>query len=355
MKSNRLYSFAIFFVLLASMIFFSLTQMEKKTGESTFTSSKKQKGAHVFGRMDTSRLQFFKETNIEWITIVPWGFQENHDSPSVSHTRRGPEEQARRDSMYLNNIKLLRADGFKVFIKPHIWMHTPYEEKWRSDIYPTSDKNWELWKETYRDFILRYANIAEQGKAEMFCIGTELTRLTLEKTAYWKELIQEIRTVFSGELTYAANWYKEYENITFWEDLDYIGIQTYFPLTEKKHPTVKEVSEGWKKYMPKLKSIHKKYDRKILFTEMGYKSTGNCAMKPWEWIDYSDDRQNEYSPESQANCYRAFFETVWDEKWFAGVHLWQYRYDHVVEEHEKNLDFTPQGKPANEIIANGFK
>ena len=357
MKGSRLYSFTILFVIFITTIFYTLSQIENSKSESKEVQvlEPKQKGAHVFGRLDPKKFKFLKETNIDWVTIVTWGFQDNYDSPIVSHHRGDPARKARRDSMYLNNIQLLRAEGFKVFVKPHIWLDSPYEEKWRSDIFPSNEENWKLWKESYRDFILRYATIAEQGKAEMFCIGTELTRLSLEKTEFWKDLISEIRSVFSGKLTYAANWYEEYENIGFWEDLDYIGIQTYFPLAEKKYPSAEEIAKGWQKYLSGLKSIHKKHNRKILFTEMGYKSTANCAMKPWEWIDYDSDNQNEYSLESQANCYRAFFDVVWPEKWFAGVHLWQYRYDHVVEEQVKNLDFTPEGKPANEIIANGFK
>ncbi len=355
MKSNRLYSLAIFIVLITGAILVSLSQIKNEPSKSVKTKQEKQKGAHVFGRMDTTKFKFFKETNIDWITIVPWGYQDDYDSPSVSHHRGDPARKARRDSMYLKNIQLLRGAGFKVFVKPHIWLHTPYEEKWRSDIFPSNDENWELWKETYRAFILRYAKIAELGEAEMFCVGAELTRLTLEKTEFWTELIQEIRSVFSGKLTYAANWYEEYENISFWNDLDYIGIQTYFPLANNKNPIADEVSKGWKKILPKLRSIHEKFDRKILFTEMGYKSTANCAIKPWEWLDESDQDRNEYSLEAQANCYAAFFDSVWPENWFAGVHLWQYRYDYTPDDNLKNLDFTPQGKPANKIITTGFK
>ena len=161
-------------------------------------------------------------------------------------------------------------------------MHEASDGKWRSDIYPTTAEGMETWKASYRDFILRYAIIAEQANAEQFCIGTELTRISLEQPNFWIDLIKEVRTIYAGKITYAANWYEEFENITFWDKLDYVGVQAYFPLTKNKNPTVKEISNGWNQYFPTFKSIYKKFNRPILFTEMGYKSTAGSAVKPWE-------------------------------------------------------------------------
>jgi len=212
-----------------------------------------------------------------------------------------------------------------------------------------------LWKKSYRDFILRYAEIAEQANAEMFCVGVEFSRLSVEKPEFWKKIIQEVRNIYSGKITYAANWYNEFEKVNFWEDLDFIGIQAYFPLTENEYPSVRQISKGWNKYLPVIESTHKKYNRKIIFTEMGYKSTANSAIKPWEWIENSSAIDNTFSAETQANCYKAFFKTVWKKKWFAGVHIWQLRSDFVANNEKSNLDFTPQGKPAAGIIAAGFE
>ena len=50
--------------------------------------------------------------------------------------------------------------------------------------------------------------------------------------------------MYSGKLTFGANWYLEYEDVTFWDDLDYIGIQAYFPLTKKENQGVDELVKG---------------------------------------------------------------------------------------------------------------
>jgi len=230
----------------------------------------------------------------------------------------------------------------------------PSEGKWRSDIYPKNDKEWNTWKDSYRDFILRYAKIAESANAEMFCLGAELTQLTKEKEDYWKALIREVRTIYSGELTYAANWYKEYEDIKFWGELDYIGVQGYFPLVKSENPSIDKISKGWKKYSAKLESLHEKFNRQIIFTEMGYKSTACSAIRPWEWLENKDRSDVQYSDTTQANCYSAFFKSIWPKPWFSGVHIWQMRADYQVRTDRKNMDFFPQGKLAEEIISKGY-
>jgi hypothetical protein len=317
--------------------------------------SKKQKGAHVFGHLDSINLQPFVKNNYNWITLVPFSGQNDVDSPSLVYHRRNRLESTHRDSVWRAQIVVAHAMGFKVFLKPHIWIHSPKEGKWRSDIYPTSEVNWESWKKEYRDFILLYAKIAEESGVELFCIGTELSRLSVEKPEFWKSLIKDVRNIYSGKLTYAANWMNEFEQIQFWDDLDYIGIQAYFPLTKHTRPSVEQISEGWKKYLPSMELIHEKFHKKILFTEMGYKSTADSAIKPWQWIENYENHKDLVSYETQANCYKAFFNEVWDKEWFEGVHIWQLRSDYVAATPRSDLDFTPQGKPAEVVIAKAFE
>ena len=315
----------------------------------------KQKGAHVFGRLDSISLQPFVTTNYNWITLVPFSGQNDVDSPILVYHRGNRLDLVRRDSIWRTQIATAHAMGFKVFLKPHIWIHSPAVGKWRSDIFPTSEANWDIWKKEYRDFILLYAKIAQESDVELFCIGTELSRLSVEKPEFWVTLIKDIRKIYSGKLTYAANWMNEFEKITFWNDLDYIGVQAYFPLTKNKYPSVEQISEGWKKHLLPLEEIHENYNKKILFTEMGYKSTADSAIKPWEWIENYTDHKDLVSYETQANCYQAFFNEVWNKEWFEGVHIWQLRSDYMGATNRSDLDFTPQGKPAEVVIKEGFK
>jgi len=313
----------------------------------------KHRGAHIFGALDSANILQFKDRNIDWITLVSWADQKDYDSPQVSYGAHLPDNIMSTNQKWLEEIKLAHNAGFKVAIKPHIWIYEPTDGTWRSDIHPRT-ADWEQWSTSYRKFIFRWLDVAIAAEAEMFCIGTELTRVALERPIFWKQLIQDIRQVYNGKLTYAANWYESYEQIDFWSELDYIGVQAYFPLTDDESPTTKELSKGWQSHLAALSALHEKHKRPILFTEIGYKSTTDSAIRPWEWLDYSSEDDKQLSHATQANCYEAFFSTVWSQDWFAGAHLWQLRSDFQKGRGKSELDFTPQGKPAYEVIARGF-
>lgn len=353
MKIIKTTRFAFLIVIPIGLLFFIFVYASGNIKNGAL-ELEKQKGVHDFGINDDTDFQPLKDSNIEWVTLVPWGFQPDYNSPKVFHIRDSSYTEAHNEK-WLKQIAQVHDAGFKVFLKPHLWIHEPSIGKWRADVFPDNDSDWKTWQKSYRAFILRYAGLAEQGKAEMFCIGVEFTRLTLEKPAFWYELIEEIRSVYSGKLVYAANWYQEFENVPFWEEVDYIGIQAYFPLVTNEYPSVEQISEGWKPYLPAMESIHEKFNRPILFTEMGYRSTADGAIEPWHWIEDPAKQGKLYSSETQVNAYQAFFNTLWDQEWFAGVHIWQMRSDWEGLDEYSKLDFTPQGKPAEAVIAEGFE
>ena len=173
--------------------------------------------------------------------------------------------------------EIARKHGIKSMLKPHIWLRRS-NGFWRSDIAMKSEKEWKTWFSNYTDAILTFARIAEENKMEALCIGTEL-RATVHRTSEWRHLIKSVRKVYSGQLTYAANWYKEFEEITFWDELDFIGIQAYFPLSDKKDPTVDDIINGWKSHIPAMKAIYKKFDKPIIFTELGYKNSVDAVKR----------------------------------------------------------------------------
>ncbi len=352
---HRLFVFILLPIGLLYFIF-ATTNNKTTTLNDPLPVDSKQKGAHVFGILDSTNCHLLTRNNIEWVTFVTWGYQDDYDSPIVRHHNGDSTMIQKSDSSWRNHLAFVHSAGFKIFVKPHIWVSDPSDGKWRADIFPANEDNWKSWKKTYRDFILRYANLSQQANAEMFCIGTELSRLSVEKPVFWKELIREVRRIYSGKIVYAANWYNEFEKITFWEELDYIGIQAYFPLVKNKYPTVQQISKGWNTYLPSMESVHKKFNRQIVFTEMGYKSTADSAIEPWVWMEHSSSRNKAFSAETQANCYKAFFNTVWTKNWLAGVHIWQLRSDYTEKKNTgNNRNFTPLGKPAEKILSKGFE
>jgi ppGpp synthetase/RelA/SpoT-type nucleotidyltranferase len=213
-----------------------------------------------------------------------------------------------------------------------------------------SEEHWKQLEDSYDDFILTYAELAQDTHAELFCIGTELEQFVKARPDYWKKLIQKIRKVYQGKLTYAANW-DEYPRTTFWEDVDYIGIDAYFPLSEEKTPTVEQLREGWQKWKEKIATLSKQKKKQVIFTEFGYRSMDYTAKKPW-LVDRNDENVN---LEAQVNAKKAIFKEFWTEDWFAGGYVWKWFINHEKSGGDKDNRFTPQNKPAQQVISEVYK
>ena len=75
---------------------------------------------------------------------------------------------------------------------------------------------------------------------------------TLRHEHRWRRIIAAVRKVTKAPLTYAANW-TDYQRVGFWDDLDIIGIQAYFPVSDKKSASVAELHAGWARTMATLR------------------------------------------------------------------------------------------------------
>ena len=164
----------------------------------------------------------------------------------------------------------------------------------------------------------------------------------MARPAYWDSLISKIKAVYKGKLTYAENW-DTYTNVPFWKELDYIGIDAYFPLTDERNVTNQALNAGWEKYKKEIEAVTIKSGKPVLFTEFGYHSCDYTAKEPWTNADYPANFEN------QKMALQVLFNNFWDEKWFAGGFLWKW-YDDDRAGGENNTDYTPQNKPAEKMI-----
>ncbi|MEM9144115.1 MAG: glycoside hydrolase, partial [Bacteroidota bacterium] len=194
------------------------------------------------------------------------------------------------------------------------------------------------------------ARLAEKTRAPLLCIGTELEQFVEARPAYWTALIREIRTLYSGKLTYAANW-DEYKRTPFWDQLDYIGVDAYFPLSEEKDPSKEQLKQGWQKWKTAMKELSEKVDRPVLFTEFGYRSMDYTAKKPW-LVDRNQDKIN---LQAQARATQVVFDEFWTEDWFAGGYIWKWFINHEQSGGTGDNRFTPQNKPAQATIQTFYK
>lgn len=278
-------------------------------------------------------------SNIEWVALFPYFYQKDESTKTVT-TPELPGQWSRRDSVYINDIKTIKAKGLHVMLKPHLWM----SEGWRSNITLNSDSEWNTWFDSYKKNLMHYALMAEATGVELLCIGTELRTSVDRQPEQWIALIKDIKAIYHGELTYAANWDSDFAAIEFWSLLDYIGIQAYFPLTKEGNPDLETIKQGWAPHMKTMEAASKAFNKPILFTEVGYRNDIYATVSPWEWGSAFDRLYIKKSDRVQQLAYEALFETLWEQPWFAGLYPWQWN----------SGDFPIRNKPSENTIAKWY-
>jgi len=281
------------------------------------------------------------EVKAGWISLVPFGFTRKNGNTVIFNQER--QWWGERPEGIKETIRLAKEADLKIMIKPQIWM----QGNWIGDLKFENTEDWETWEKSYAEYILFMAKIAEEHTVELFCFGTELKIAIQERTPYWRSLIQEIRKIYSGKLTYSSNW-DSYEEVPFWDDIDFIGISAYFPLVDTKTPQQEELQRRWSPVRKKLKKFSKRNNKQILFTEFGYMSLDGCAYKAWE-IE-KKVKETEINEIGQANALDALFQSFYNESYWAGGFLWKWFPNGEGHEGYPAKDYTPQGKLAETIL-----
>jgi hypothetical protein len=239
---------------------------------------------------------------------------------------------------------MAHSKGIKVMLKPHLWLGWG---QFTGDLNFEKESDWKIFEESFKEYILTFARLAESEKVEVFCIATEMGSHVQGREDYWFGLISDIKKVYKGKLTYAENW-DCFEKVPFWEELDFIGVDGYFPLSDEREPSVNQLNQGWKTYLKKLDKYAAKQQKSILFTEIGYRSNDYSTEKPWE-TDYSKPKNESL----QAKAYQSFFESAWKQSWCAGAFIWKWFPTEIDHFHERET-FSPQGKMAEKVLGEHY-
>jgi len=190
-----------------------------------------------------------------------------------------------------------------------------------------------------------WAQVAQNQKVELFCAGCELKN-TVSWSSSWKTVIGGLRTIYTGPVTYAANHGVE-KNISWWDDLDYIGIDAYYSLTNNNNPTLNQLKTAWDNRADAIESWRNNNwpDKDIIFTEVGYQSVDGTNRTPW----WTDPASHPIDLQEQVDCYEALLSQCSQRSWWLGAFWWNWE-TNPASGGPDDPYWTPMNKPAEQIL-----
>jgi len=267
------------------------------------------------------------ELGVTHVEIIPTWYQTDPEAPPTIEP--GVSGRTASDDSMRQAIDAAHDRGLAVVLKPHIDLTSGAP---RNEIDPSDEQ---AWFDTYIEMTSQYGRRAEETGVEQFIVGTELSG-TSKATASWKTVIDRLRRVYSGPVGYAAN-FDEYQQVKFWDAVDFIGIDAYWPLAEASTDDLATLMAAWSPIRAELTEMAARWNRPIIFTEAGYGSYAGATVTPFF---------GSAGPESeaeQAAAYEALLATFSNQEWFGGVYWWMWFAT-------GDVGYSPEDKQAEAVL-----
>jgi hypothetical protein len=267
-------------------------------------------------------LDQLKTYGVDSIALVPYGFSEAKQP--VIHFPGGMERTEDIQAI----TALAHQRGMKVMLKPQLWARAGFPG---NIDFPDPNQRAQ-WFAAYRKYLEYYAAAAARSHADIFSVGVELGKMTPYESE-WRALIARTRKLYPGPLVYSATQGPEFETIRFWDALDYIGLNEYYPLPD---------GLATAELVRTVETVQKKFARPVIFTEAGFSSYSHPNRAPW------DETPRSLAPGDQARCYEAVLKAFYMKPWFQGVYWWKVGTD--ASGGPEDGSHTPWGKPAMDTV-----
>ncbi len=290
-------------------------------------------------------LEYLRDANsVNAVSISPFGYISGAHDPEISHrdrVRGRAGSNTETDESLIMETARAHGLGMKVLLSPHLWGRV-----WCGEWGAESETEWPRFFSEYRAFILHYAALAEYAGCDLFMVGKELSA-TASRSAEWRSVIADVRRIYTGPVTYGANWDSEYRDIDWWDAVDFIGVSQYTPLSPAENPPDAELVAGVRVVAGHLDELAMRYARPYLLTEVGFTAQTTAAVTPWESFD-SDGRAD---LDLQARCYDAVLKVFSDRPACAGTYWWKwFTYLPSNNTGRNRFDYPPYGKPAEQVL-----
>lgn len=294
------------------------------------------RGDGGYGSLAAGReLARIRDLGANSVALVPYAFTAAPEEATIRF--RTLETDARLS----RSVAQARRAGLAVMLKPHLWAG----RRFHGDISFRDGDRFDTWFEDYRDWMLHYARFAQVHGVEVLSVGNELAGLTMREDA-WRTLIAQVRRIYGGPVTYAAHWERELEQIAFWDALDYIGVNFYFPIARQGAPPQRDSPEILAA-VRRISQLQSEFQRPVLFTEVGFPALATAASRPWE------ENSSALDAALQSRCYELWLDRFAQAPDVTGMFWWKW------PSHGRGSPFDPShrplAKPALHVLGEWFK
>lgn len=262
-----------------------------------------------------------------------------------------------------------------IFFPMNEFYLTPANEWW---IGATRDTAWwQSWCDRYHTFIINNADLASQVGAKAIIIGDPRISPALpngklsngissgvpgDVENYWRQLIVDIRSHFSGLVIWTITYPVEIETLpSFISDVDMVYILFSAPLSDKNDASVSEIAEKVGILLDDKIIAIKNQTNKPVMIGLNYPSMdgaaigcinkdGNCITFNSFDQDESDFANASIDLQEQADIYEAVFLAASQRDWITGLISRSY-YSPVAL---MDKSFSIHGKPAEKILKTWF-
>lgn len=282
-----------------------------------------------------------------WVAITPFGRVQDLEGRGVDPTFEKPFSDNRADIR--RAIDMAHERGLSVMLVPHLWVESG---EWRAKIDPPTEAGWSAWTASYEAYVRLWAEVAEATRVEIFSAGVELRSwVTTRHAPSFSALIRRLRGVYHGLITYSGNW-DDVDQTLILGDLDVIGVNAFYPLADKEGASFATLLEGGARVRTKVHELAEAWQKPVLFTEIGYTTRPDPAVKPWIWPE--DIPNVTIDEQAQADAYRALIAPLLDEPYFMGFFVWRLYADPDDVSQESGWGFSPRGKAAELVVRDAF-
>ncbi|HLH63147.1 MAG TPA: hypothetical protein VKV20_15810 [Ktedonobacteraceae bacterium] len=277
-----------------------------------------------------------KQTAAQWIEMPVNLYQASVYSTQVASANFTPTPQA-----FAAGIRSAHAMHYHVFVVPFVSANGSLT--WSGSIQFASQAQIQAWFDSYWQAYEPFVQAAAQAQADQLAIGTEFDKLQMVSPFFWNQLIDRIRSIFHGKLTYDINWSSLYSSLPTWlsnPHLSAIGVSVYIPLADtpqRLNPAT--LPRLWKENISVvLDSLAVQTGKPALVSEIGYRDSAYALYRPWERDAQAQAEPPD--PNMQAAAYNAALINVLADSHISGIFFWAWSVPL----------FEPNWKPAAKVL-----